>query len=257
MIRKTFDTSQVVDFYKKEDIKELERMYPNVDIEGKYMLFIQATFYFPYVSEKIDGHIEFVYEDDEIINYASKCRNPYSNKAITLISKKNKQRLSKYSIPLIFDTFEDLNKLKRILIKWKINASTDNNDKIKVFAVIEYKLKFHKINGKNVYSIKSSDCIIESYMLSNNHLEKYMEEFQKILIIQNESNNNLKVDYIKGDDNITKNELEELGFITIMKCMDMKNFIDIVPQNKMFRAYYCYSEETLEPDIASVDLQHI
>ena len=161
MIKNTYGLDYVKDEYMKREQGSLKKMYPNEDISDKYILFVESELWFPYLKEDIQANIDFIYEDD-IKKYKSKLRTPYPNKAITTISMVNGRKVCDLGLPIIFDSYEDLSKLKTILIKWELDITNDDFTE-KCYIQILYNISFKYVENNKIYSIFSKDTLPQCY----------------------------------------------------------------------------------------------
>lgn len=162
-----------VQFCRERQIAELERT--NLYADGKYVLWLVCDMFSEYSDVK-KGTVHILTEDKEII-VPQVTRKPYPNKCISQISMCCGKRKI-YGIPLIFDTFEELQKIKNIIIVWDqyCNAFNENRERIKAWAQnIEcYNMSFIKGNpDEKIYTLLS-----KTYPFFSSRFASYMEEFQ-------------------------------------------------------------------------------
>lgn len=160
-----------VQFYRERQKTELERTDSYTD--DKYVLWLVCDMFSEYADVK-KGTVHIFTEDKEII-VQQVTRKPYPNKCISQISMCcGKRKL--YGIPLVFDTFEELQKIRNIIIVWDqyCIAFNEKRERIKTWAQnIEcYSMNFIKGDEK-IYTLLS-----KTYPFFSNRFENYLEEFQ-------------------------------------------------------------------------------
>lgn len=254
MKRNTHDIEQVIDMYAEEEKKELIKMYPNEKFENKYILFVKGELFFPFSYESIEGTIDFIYKD-AINNFKTKIRTPYPNKMIKVISMMNGRSGCNYGIPILYNSFEELQELKNIQIKWKIYLTNADKKEEVLYVHVLYNLKFEYEKGKRIYSILSKDYVLNDYKNSE-MLQDYIDEFQKVMIIRHCDEGDFSIKYIYGSENEDK-IIQEEGFVTIMENLGMKEFINVVTNNKQITIFSYYSEENIIPDIVAKNINPI
>lgn len=253
LIKNTYNLDYVKSRYIKKEQEALIKMYPNKNTTDNYILYIESELWFPYLTENIKANINFIYKDDIKI-YKTKLRTPYPNKTITTISMINGRKVCDLGLPILFNSYEDLKKLKNILIKWEIDVINSEDIKEKFYIQILYNVDFKYVEGKKIYSLYSKDSLPQCYE-NNDLLIKYIEEFDKVILIKNSGKDAFNIEYLKGAEK-GKKLIQEEAFTTIIENMGMKEFIDTAEHNKNFNIFSYYAEEILEPNIIAENIPH-
>lgn len=188
-----------------EDI--LKRIFKIENISNKYFLFVKSDFYFKYIVNNIDFEIDLLNSNNEIINkyYKYKIRQPYTNKNWYLSSMRYGRRLLDDGFVFMFNSFEELNDINNVIIKWDIDSEYNNKETLKVKVEIKYNINFIK-GIDNVYLIKSHDTIQE-LATPNSVLKDYdkqfdinsYDEYNGLLIEYHEQTLKLKADNSRSD----------------------------------------------------------
>lgn len=92
--------------------KELEKIDSGIDYKNKYILWLENRFYFKYLSNYLKGELRVLKADGSEIPLKLKISKPFPNKNYSLISRKE-GRKTMHGIPLVFDTFEELQEIKK------------------------------------------------------------------------------------------------------------------------------------------------
>lgn len=107
------------DSYKNSKIQQVEMVKRHyIDyVDGDWILWIVAKLYHNYETSDIAGIIEIKKVGGDTINIPYIVRKPYPNKQINQLSMRSgRKRL--YGIPLVFQTFEELQEITEITIQW-------------------------------------------------------------------------------------------------------------------------------------------
>ncbi|MDD3224608.1 MAG: hypothetical protein PHX70_07885 [Clostridium sp.] len=256
MIKNTCGLEYVKDSYMKLENEELIKMYPDINLQDKYILFIQSELWYPYLTKEICGNIKLIYENN-IREYKTKIIRPYPNKSIRVISMVNGRKVCSLGLPIVFDSYEDLKKVKSILIKWKIEIQNADNIKEKHYVQVLYNVDFKYVENKKIYSVYSQDTLLHFYDGEDKLLKQKYDEFEKIIFIANAKNEDFSVRYLKGHEEKGK-RIEEEAFTTIMENIKLPGFFDIVSSDeyKPCIIYSYFSNETLEPSDIADNLPH-
>lgn len=254
MKKNTCNIERVIDMYMEEEQKELIKMYPTENFENKYILFVKGELYFPFSYESIEGSIDFIYKDD-IKNFKTKIRTPYPNKHLKVISMMNGRSGCNYGIPILYNSYEELQELKSVQIKWKIHLTNADKREETLYLHVLYNLKFEYEEGKRIYSIFSKDNVLYDNK-DTDMLQKYVEEFEKVMIIKDCGEVDFNIQYIYGvekEDEI----IQEEGFVTIMENLGMKEFLDVVTNHKKITIFSYFAEENIIPNIVAENIPHM
>lgn len=163
----------------KPDIEDLKLMYPHLDeesINNKLKLYLNFIFFFPYINDSINAKVIVQLKNKshlEIPTY--KVRQPYPNKAYYKLSMRNKQRISKRGIVLLFDDFEELSNIENIICVWEYTE----NDKKGVFTVAYTPHFVQNTYSENTYCLISKVTPIKQYELMKENSNGMAEYFQE------------------------------------------------------------------------------
>lgn len=239
MKERNYELIHYENWYIRKMDEALNKMYPNIEMGNKYILFILGELWFPYLSNYISADIDFVYKDGSIKNYKSKLRTPYPNKNIRMISMTNGRKVCDLGIPIVFDTYEELNSLKTILIRWEIEASTKTKDVIgKYYVQVLYDVNFKHIEGKKRYVIHSKDSVLETYrdMDMDNEmknedntmtrLNSYLDNFNQVIRIFIDGED-CSYEPIKGEEC-----KEEEIFSNVIQTLGLQKFMEHLLKNQ-------------------------
>lgn len=137
-----------------------------------YVLWIVPDIFCKYEVEQVVGQIQIMDREHRELKQNCMIRQPYPNKGIYQISMKSgRKRL--YGVPLVFRTFEELEKVKYIQIRWDIYYRTYLDDRpfdlTLANHIVDYELTFQKPENDNrfftVYSKESMEVNPSSFML--------------------------------------------------------------------------------------------
>lgn len=181
--------------YYKEEVPELKNRqtemiqnhYKDYSPENDWVLWIIPELYHQYKIENLEGSIEIKKTDGTKINIPYCLRKPYPNKHINqLAMKSGRKRL--YGIPVVFKSFEELENVSEIIIKWDVytyqhlkNIETPFDLHIDILE-IKYLLNFEKNiehSEYRTYTIFSKDNILDNFDVDNDKevMQKYYDEF--------------------------------------------------------------------------------
>lgn len=149
------------------DADAIAKAYPDVDIKGKLVLFIDFEFLIPsqyrrlcVMNERIDIDLGS-YDGYQLrINLPEyKITTPLPNKRWFCLNVQEDRSVSKRGIILLFDSFESLSRVKNITVTWVIGErhclTADT------MMVMDYDLTFMPPNGnKCVYTLISRDSFL-------------------------------------------------------------------------------------------------
>ena len=168
--------------------KELEKIDSGIDYKNKYILWLENRFYFKYLSNYLKGELRVLKADGSEIPLKLKISKPFPNKNYSLISRKE-GRKTMHGIPLVFDTFEELQEIKKICIDWKLSYDTeikqpshDTEVKKYVETRIFYNLEFKKDEKSKFYYLSTIDYNYET-LEEEEKIKEYFEKFDDFLHI--------------------------------------------------------------------------
>jgi hypothetical protein len=167
---------------KSKQIEVIRKHYPNYS-ETDWVLWIVADLCHKYDSD-IVGTIKIRKKDGRFIDRPLVLRTPYRNKIIRQLSMKSgRKRL--YGIPLVFDTFEELNSVSDVEIRWDIyeqwslEGMDQPLDLHVTSVVVDYQLYFEKNDSKHdhrFFTLFSKDSTAEHFT-TNSSADEYYNEF--------------------------------------------------------------------------------
>lgn len=171
---------RISNFFKAEINKELEKIYPGLNYEDKYILWLENKFYFRYVNNYLKGKVQ-VFKNNEVeIPLSLRILKPFPNKSYSLISKRE-GRKALHGIPLIFDTFEELQEIKKIYVEWKLSYDTKSENKNYYEAHMFYNLEFKKDEKSKFYYLSTMDY--EYTTLEKDKMKEYFGKFDDFVHI--------------------------------------------------------------------------
>ncbi|MBS5926145.1 MAG: hypothetical protein ACLS2V_12660 [Clostridium paraputrificum] len=247
-------SEEVKKSYKDVELIELEKMYPGVRAE-KYILFVQAKLWLPFENQNIDGNVLFI-NQKETFSVDTKVRTPFPNKTVSILSMKRGRKVCNLGVPLIFDSYEDLNKLKSVVITWKVSLINENNVEEVNYIQIKYNLDIIYSIDKNVYSISSYDSIIEAFK-ENDKSDIFMNKYDEIIILSREMGS-MDFDYeYLTEDNISFEDKERKVLSLIADNITIKDYISILEEDKKVMLYSYEKDIVLIPSEVADNDVHI
>ncbi len=166
----------------------LSEIYPNSTNQNKVLL-IHPRFYSPYYFDSISCQIK-LYKGNgngEIVQNV-KIHKPYSNKKISLAALQYSRKYCDFGVPILFDTFEELQEITKVVIQWTLNDVYENITTT-IYTTIDYGVSFENSTDENcnVYLINSRDQLItvtdedvEDDKIDR--LNEYLDEFDRVAI---------------------------------------------------------------------------
>lgn len=254
MIRNRCCLDAVNDKYILQDQYELKKMYPTEDLTEKFILFIQGELWFPYSVVDIKGKIEFGHYN-EVKKMKHKLRTPYTNKNIRLISMMSGRKVSNLGYPIFFNTFEELRKIKNVLIKWRVKTQNVHGDEIECFIIVTYDIDFRFIEGKRVYSILTKDCLPDSFENEKSAI-KYLKKFSKIIRLKDVETSSVSID-ILTESNLEEYVLNIDNFVSTIKDKELLEPLEAIKNGSKIIVYSYYAKEILEPSYYAENLERI
>jgi hypothetical protein len=173
---KVFKTTHFEQDYienRKENMNEsIEKFYGNTDFKDKFILILNADFYLRnFIPDT--GSFKFFGKNNEIIidsnNIKTKIRSPYPNKNIHQISARIGNKCCNFGVPFLFETFEEIQQIKRVVIDWRyaqplcsehlsicteINFETPQNPEDRVYYLYFY-------DNLSIKNIDDFSCVTE------------------------------------------------------------------------------------------------
>lgn len=135
------------------------KMYPDVPYDGKYILWLNFGLYWEYLCESIECKMHIFMENGDHIDITDlRARHLYPNRRWNTACMKNGRKLSDYGVILHFDSFDELNKIKRIMVYWTINGMTGKDDDEPYCICVNYNVAFEQQEGMRHYSIVSEEA---------------------------------------------------------------------------------------------------
>lgn len=266
IINKYSMSEGVIEHYKEVEKHYIEKMYPGVNIDDKYVLFLKAELWFPFDYEEIDASVIFNYKNEHK-TYPYKIRTPYPNKNIKQASMVNGRKVCDCGIPVLFDTYEELCELTSVDITWRISAFDSDDDLNVIYVRVHYDLEFTYEEGKRIYGLYSKDNTLDSFsvMEGKDYYEKsvsnYLNEFDVILFI-NGTGNGISCNCVNGtiddDEIIIEEAISTIGLGDMLSTIKDTELLDNQDKNTIdyLSAYIYKAKVNLLPDIIAVNLMH-
>lgn len=242
----------LIELGKKRDLEVVKSMYPVQDITNKYILFVICDFYFCSSYKVLEGEIKFIYDEQEeaFQDIKQSIRKPYLNKGIYQVSMQHNEKLSNLGIPILFDTFEELKKLKAIEVTWKVEYDAlgfNQQEIIETISVVNIRcdLRYEKSEKEKIYTVRCKDYI--AHEMDEVIAYEYFQEFDNIMFIRNEN---------KGEDdyfmtNILKGEVKNHDSNEFMKYImqqfGMETILGNLTSYKNMNMYCMSKKEVLQP----------
>lgn len=140
------------------DKEHFLKMFPNADYEGKFILWLNFGFYWPYSCESVDCMIRVCFDGKEYLDIDNfRVRHPYPNKKWYVACMKNGRRLSDAGIILAYDSFEELSKIKSVKAYWTVNDAIADGSAWRYNISVNYDLSFEQAEGKRSYTLISRE----------------------------------------------------------------------------------------------------
>lgn len=239
--------------YAEHDKETLNKMYPSVNISDKYILFLDLRLFWNYEYTNIEVDIAPFIEDYLTFNVPKyRIRQPFPNKRIHTPTMVNGKKVSNLGIPLIFNSFEELNNIREIQIRWHITMEKTD---YYVFDRIKLVVQKPQNDRERIYGIYS--YIIPSHFLTyvypeESDLQRKLEQYSLLLAWKHKDELNVHT----GKCEIFKNGESEEGAIATIDFDD--GFSTFVPykKNRNFDIDYFRSDITLEAGECSYMINH-
>lgn len=165
-------------YCKQRDIDELSRMYPDVRIQDKLVLFLDFQFFVTALYSTVSADINIYPAVSQMPKYI--INSPFPNKQYLRLSMRHKSKVSKKGIILVFDNFKDLSDIKSITCDWQFDD---------VHMRVSYDTTFDKPYADNrIYTILSRDALLpvqEKHLGSNLHKKYNIEQCSDGVLCRN------------------------------------------------------------------------
>lgn len=155
-------------YCRQRDTDELSRMYPDVCIQDKLVLFLDFQFCVTALYSTVSADINIYPAVSQMPKYI--INSPFPNKQYLRLSMRRKSKVSKKGIILIFDDFEDLSDIKSITCDWQFDDTHMR---------VCYDTIFDKPYANNrIYTVLSRDALlsVQENHLGDNLRKKYSVE---------------------------------------------------------------------------------
>lgn len=117
----------MINLFEEEENRELRKFYPGMDVTDKYILFVYPTHVATQVESVICGSVAFAYKTAQSgmqeMTYGLSYPRRSQNAAI--IGMAREKETCKLGIPLIFDSFEEMQNLKHVEVHWLLKHSEE------------------------------------------------------------------------------------------------------------------------------------
>lgn len=163
---------------RKETENLLTNIFGGYD-KNKCYLFIKSSLFYKHIVNNIDGEITLFDKDNNLItsNEKYKIRQPYPNKNWYCNDMKyGRKILDDGGFVIKFDSFEELQKIKTINVKWNVISGYENGDRFNIHFHCKYNVSFDNSNSDNVFNIKSWDCLLIDETENFKEYEKQFDE---------------------------------------------------------------------------------
>ena len=188
--------------------QKIQNAYPNI--------FNNVNSIDDYISNTLQKNYIHINNIKDLLKSSSiMLRNPYSNKNIVSTNLKKNDEVFKYGIPLIFNSFEDMQKLKDIdiIMKFLIGTEKCSELTVKYSYLIQYIENTKSI--PNLYVLNANNIVFspDKYRqfirnkIDDEVINTYINNFNMIAYARNH-NDQISIEYIKGseDDKFIKEE---------------------------------------------------
>ena len=192
----------LIEMYKKEDINNFTKMYPNINYNEKYILWINLKLFWEYLADSIEIEIEI----DGIENFNSMGesvsnqgllkhsnhpvpRHLVPNQKYSTACMKNGRKRCDAGIVLYFDSFEELSRVNEITITWHIKNTVNTKSGLEDYIIQAiYHLSYNKDDEKKIYTL--TDCVtrLADYLEDEDEtrIKNYRKKYKTIYIIDEE-----------------------------------------------------------------------
>lgn len=149
------DSGNCLNIIHNKDVEVISNMYgiSEKEMRDKYILYLDFEYFYPSYCDSISAELTLTLNDGSKYTLpAYKVRRPFPNKNWNILSMRNKRKISDRAIPLVFDSFDELNRISHISCVWKFSAQ----GLVEFASIISYETAF-------LPSTKESDkiyCIV-------------------------------------------------------------------------------------------------
>ncbi|MCQ4021729.1 MULTISPECIES: hypothetical protein [unclassified Ruminococcus] len=152
------DLEHCLDVVHKKDIEAISEMYglSEKEMRDKYILYLDFEYLYPFYCDLVSAELTLTLNDGSKYTLpAYKVRRPFPNKNWNILSMRNKRKISSRAIPLVFDSFDELNRISHISCVWNFSA----RGLFEFASIISYDTVFlpKTKESDNIYCIVSYD----------------------------------------------------------------------------------------------------
>lgn len=152
------DLEHCLDVVHKKDIEAISEMYglSEKEMRDKYKLYLDFEYFYPFYCDSISAEVTLTLSDGSKYTLPTyKVRRPFPNKNWNILSMRNKRKISNRVIPLVFDSFDELNRISHISCVWNFSA----RGLVEFASIISYDTVFipPTKESDNIYCIVSYD----------------------------------------------------------------------------------------------------
>lgn len=249
-MKKVLHANSSVPRIQARDKEHFEKMYPGADMENKYVLWLQFSFYWPYTQYGISARMVITLNDGTGIKTPKLVlRHLYPNKHWWYLCMKNGRKQSDIGIVLPFDSFGDISSIKRIQCLWEI--SLDENSDSTYNALIEYETSFQEHLNKRHYSICSHDAdiptIFDAHEQGTGVFGDTYNEYSKAFTFKSDSDGNCFLPVKGQPENINDSDL----FKVLHESLNFESFFNSLISDNLFIVDHFMAEEALIPHTCS------
>lgn len=230
--------ANVDDEFMNKYINMVKKIYPDFNPDTQYCFWIVADFFDDKLLFNVEGHVSLFDENNKLIDYnllfkaKPITRKPYYNKYIRQIGLKN-GRSKCFGIPLVFNTLNELQKIKQVKIHWDITKPIYMLDNIENYSV-EAMSSFLKTLEVRLLTLDVVYCIDFNFDKANknhwftlSHKDKFYDE--AICVADIHVNKNMDGDYCANDCLIQTYTRENLKCVFSEK--QLKTIEELLMQN--------------------------
>lgn len=182
--------------FEEVDRKHFAKMYPDINYEGKYILWVNIDLFWPFTHERVECklHVPGLLDHDPktkqvlssqglIQSFTTLApRHLYPNKLYYTACMKNGRKKCDQGFVLYFDTFSDLQKAaKHLAVTWVIRKTFDNNTE-DYSIQSNYDLSFEEDPEKKVYTL--NDVVKTIYLTAEarEEFDKFLDKYESVYV---------------------------------------------------------------------------
>lgn len=231
----------------ERDRQMLNKMYEDIELENKYVLFLVFDLCWQYSHRKITGTLKIHTHEGKIELPKVKVRHIYPNKDYFTCCLQKGKTICDMGVPLLFDSFQELSNIKQIECRWEIKT-----EEMDVYFQVIYDVEFDRKQGRRIYALNSREADIR-YLCSKDSKDstfrgiRKFDEYERVVHIRNSPEKEKFAFKIVKDAQglMSQNDVKTLVFDNVSKWEYKEN------PDKIFSIDYYYSKECLQPSVTS------